>query len=131
MIALFVESESLLAPQHGFVPGRSCTSQLILAIEEWSRNLDAGTPVDAIYLDFKKTFDAVANERLLITLSGLGIRGKLLNWIRSFLSGRKQRVVLDGSQSKWVDVTSGVPQASVLRPTLFIAAVHSLRSWDV
>ena len=62
MIDFFVESDSLLDPQHGFVPGRSCTSQLILVIEEWSRNLDAGTPVDAIYLDFRKAFDAVAHE---------------------------------------------------------------------
>ena len=83
--------------------------------------------MDANYLDFKKSFDAVAHERFVITLRGLGISGtgNLLNWIRDFLFGRNQRVVLDGTSSEW-EVTSGVPQGSVLGPTLFVAAIQSL-----
>ena len=103
LIQHFMDSGMLSDAQHGFVPGRSWTSQLLLVIEEWSRRLDAGTPVDPIYLDFKKPFVSVTHERLIITLSGPGIWSKLLNWIRCFLSGCSQRVVLHGCRSEWVD----------------------------
>ena len=76
--------------QHGFVPGRSCVSQLLQVLEDWTRYIDSDTPVDAIYLDFKKAFDSVAHERLMIALESLGITGELLNWIRNFLTGRLQ-----------------------------------------
>lgn len=112
--------------QHGFVPGRSCVSQLLTVLEDWTRCIDAGTPLDTVYLDFKKAFDSVAHRRLIITLETLGIRGKLLKWIEDFLTERLQRVVLEGQASEWTRVTSGVPQGSILGPILFIAAVHSL-----
>ena len=90
------------------------------------QELDQGKPVDILYLDFKKAFDSVAHDRLIVTLRSLGIRGNLLKWIKGFLTHRKQRVVLEGSASDWASVTSGVPQGSVIGPTLFIAAIHSL-----
>ena len=65
-------NEKLLADaEHGFASGRSCVTQLIETIEEWSQMLDKGNSVDAVYLDFRKAFDTVAHERLLIKLKGM------------------------------------------------------------
>ena len=71
--------------------------------------------VDIILLDFAKAFDKVPYSRLLLKMSHYGVRDNTLMWIKSFLSGRQQQVVLDGATSEKADVKSGVPQGSVLR----------------
>ena len=76
-------------------------------------------PVDIIYLDFRKAFDTVPHVRLLKKLEAYGIVGKLLNkvnWTRYFLSNRKQRVRVGDCMSTEKDVTSGIPQWSILGP---------------
>ena len=116
-----MESNNLFTKhQHGFRKGHSCVTQLIEVIEEWTKELDSHNNIDAIYLDFQKAFDTVPHKRLITKLHGYGIRGKLLSWIENFLTDRKQRVILNGKESDWTDVSSGIPQESVLGPTLFI-----------
>ena len=88
--------------------------------------LDRDTFVDTIYLDFAKAFDSVPHERLLCKIESYGLNEKVLKWTRSFLQGRRQKVLVNGESSGLRDVVSGVPQGSVLGPTYFILYVNDM-----
>jgi ribonuclease P/MRP protein subunit RPP40 len=106
--------------QHAFIIKHSTASSLLECIHDWSVALNDSNSVDVIYIDFKRAFDSIVYSKLIHKLTCYCISGKLLAWISAFLHNRMQSVVIENTNSVYVDVISGVPQDSVLGPILFI-----------
>jgi len=95
-------------------------------MEEWTAALENGGQINTIYADFEKAFDKVPHHLLLKKLQSYNLNVNVIQWIRSFLCYRKQRVKINGCYSEWTDVISGIPQGTILGPILFIIYVNDL-----
>ena len=122
-----VESKNLLCDaQHGFRAKRSPQTNLVEFLNETTKWMDQGKSFDILYLDFAKAFDKVCHKRLILKLEAAGIEGKVLEWLKDWLKGRKQRVRIDGEFSEWIEVLSSVVQGSVLGGTLFDIYINDI-----
>jgi hypothetical protein len=112
--------------QSGFLPGHSTVTQLIEVYDELCKAVEKGKEIRIVFLDISKAFDRVWHAGLLNKLKGSGIRGKLLQWLKSYLTDRQQRVTINGVQSPWGKILAGVLQGSVLGPLLFLIFINNI-----
>ena len=96
-IVKHLEANAILSDtQHGFRKRRVCNTQLVMVVNDFAKNLNYSQQLDTILLDFSKAFDKVNHRKLLIKMDHYGIRGKLLDWMKDFLSEMTQQVVVVG-----------------------------------
>lgn len=118
--------ELIINQQHGFFRGRSTVTNLLLYNTQILNALESREQFDAIYTDFSKAFDKVNHNLLLHKLDNLGFSDQIITWLRSFLTGRKQRVKIGSNKSNEIEVVSGVPQGSHCAPLLFNLFVNDI-----
>ena len=124
----FNDNNVITSLQSGFcfIPADSTANQLVDIYNTFCKALDNGLEVRAIFCDISKPFDRVWHKGLLSKLKFVGITDPLLDWFQSYLSDRKQRVVLHGGSSDWVTITAGFPQGSILGPLLFLVYINDI-----
>ena len=89
MVEFLVKHKLINTSQHGFLKARSCLTNLLCFLEEITKWVDDGSPVDVVYLDFQKAFDKVPHQRLLLKLKAHGIGNDVINWMEKWLTHRR------------------------------------------
>ena len=119
--------KSLFKYQFGFRPKHSTADALINITDNIKDFMDKGNYVLGLFLDLKKAFDTVDHQILLDKLETIGIRGHALQFFNSYLTDRKQFVIINGKNSKTKYITTGVPQGSVLGPLFFLIYINDIQ----
>merc|ERR1712082_14693 len=112
--------------KHGFRKRRSTISNILRCQQKILEERSRGKTVDTIFLDLSKAFDKVPTKMLVKRLKNCGFRGKILQFCRNFLEGRRQYVVANGRSSEERAVTSGTPQVGCLSPLFFLIYISPI-----
>ena len=117
--------------QHAYEEGTSTITALITCQHHWLKRLDEDVDfVRIISFHLSKAFDSVPHDIICEKLKATNLNPCVINWIIDFLIDRKQRVVVDGLETEYVDITRGVPQGTVFGPFLFSLMVNDIKSAD-
>ena len=130
MFNYFIQNKLFIECQTGFIPGDSCVAQLLSITNEIYIGFDCNPPYDIreTFLDISKAFDKVWRKGLIFKLRSYGVDGSLLKLMENYLTGRQQRVLLNGQTSSWKNILAGVPQGSLLGLFLVLIYIIDLRN---
>ena len=95
----------------------------------YKNTIPTGQGVYVIFFDLSKVFDRIPRVQLIQKLNTFGKAGILIDWFNNYLTGRKQRVVINEEYSDWLEVTSRVPQGSILGPLLFLVYINDMPNY--
>ncbi len=114
--------------QFGGLPGRSTTHALVEAVHTWSKALDEEKSVRVLFVDYKKAYDHVEHSTVLRKMSNMDIPNFIVDWCRSFLTGRRQRVKIGNILSDWLKLNGGMPQGTWLGLYVFLILINDLEA---
>ena len=120
MYEYLTKNRSLTEKSSGFKKNDSTTNQLLKIVHQIYHGINDGKDTCMVFLDVSKAFDKVWHKGLFFELRKMGLRGNLLNWLKDYMSGRHQKVGLNGVESNVCYLEAGVPQMSILGPLLFL-----------
>ena len=118
----------IFSDQSGFQALHSVLTSLLKCTNEWYLNVDKSKYMAVVYIDLKKAFDTVDHDIPLRKLNFCGLKGKELNWFRSYLTNRRQCCKVNGRISATDSITCGVPRGNCLGPLLFLVYINDLPS---
>ena len=110
----------------GFKKSDSTINQLIYLVHQIHVNMEKGLDTCMVFLDASKAFDRIWHQGLLHKLIRSGVSQNFSHWFESYLNNRRFRVTIDGVNSSWHDIYSGVPQGSILGPLLFLIYANDI-----
>ena len=119
-------SSKIANRQFGGLKGKSTTHELVDLLHHCYEALDKSQHIRVLFVDYSKAFDHLDHSKLIEKLVKLEVPGCLINWLRSFLTQRRQRVMVKNAVSGWLSAHGGMPQGSWLAPLVFILFINDL-----